>query len=156
MGFGPHAIGGMLGAIALLAIVSLSVSFKPNKPKPLAPETSCDRPTYGFNNHCLENLKANIEYYNCAGELKLDLGVSVPATTQYVYTLPADSQHIHWVRLYCPATSTGLAAVANGTCSQSAATTPSCSGFVYCVTFVYGSGSFCIDGGAMNISYGPC
>ena len=155
MGFGSQVMGGILGAISLLAIVSLSTSFKPDKPKPLAAEAGCYRPVYHFNNHCLEDLKANIEWYNCAGELKQTFGIPVPGTTEFEYTLPEDSEHINWVRLICPATNTGIASTSINTCTPAFAS-GSCDGTNYCVGFTYGATPWCLDGQNMNISYGPC
>ena len=152
MGFGPHAIGGMLGAIALLAIAFFSTAFKS---KPLTPEAGCFRPVYHLNNHCLEDLTADIEWYNCAGELKETDGIDVSATTELAYTLPEDSQHIHWVKLRCPYDNSVIATVYLGSCSQ-APYDCACNTTHYCVTFNYVSGTWCLDGGAMNISYGPC
>jgi len=145
---------GVLGVCALLSIAALIISFKP---KPPAPALGCYRPTYNLNNHCTENLLADFSYYNCAGEIKEVDGVVVPATTQYTYTLPEDSEMINWVKLKCPGTNTGLAGTSITTCSPAFVTSSACNGVTYCVGFTYGSTPWCLNGGqAMNISYGPC
>jgi hypothetical protein len=143
---------GVLGVCALLSIAALISSFKP---KPLVVAPGCTQPVYNFNNHCNENLKANLQYYNCAGALHTITGIDVPAGTLTAYTVPGDSEHIHLVQLYCPATNVTMATTITGTCSQ-AGFNVACNGSGYCLTFQYMGAPWCLDGGAINISYGPC
>ncbi len=146
---------GALGVCALLSIAALIISFKP---KPPTPAPGCYRPTFYLNNHCLEGLKANFEYYNCAGSLHEVDGIDVPASTQWMYTLPADSQHIHWVKLICPdGTNWTMTANINSSCSTTPVTTSSCNGYSYCVVWTCsGPSPFYLDGQSLSVSYGPC